>query len=313
MRLFKCHCFCLCFYSHDIAGDLASYFEDFINLRIGNCTIPLQKRNRKGVGNQALFVGGHTGITAQQIIETLLDSTNFCLHTEDSTQLCRDTLLSSMSSAIPAGWTGTNPLSCINRKIFEDILVMLAQNLAFDNYAFHSTPPRGPEIDASKEDVRVNMQIIFNYYKLKLSVPNQFPEYVPEYMKFVNFKTLVERARTGIVCSWEKWTSYEPGTKKGLWVHHFYLMQKLFHHVQIQSEDNLVNASECTESQLLEYKKEHDFVHFVFFGGNWEDFLEVDDTDLWLPRITWKGSTIDNAQPITDPLGGDSVPALPQE
>ena len=90
-------------------------------------------------------------------------------------------------------------------------------------------------------------------------------------------------------------------------------MQTLFHHVQIQSAENLVNASACTESQLLEYKKEKDLSHFVFFGGNWEDFLEVDTTDIWLPRMTWKGSTIDNAQPITDPLGGDSVPALPQE
>jgi len=263
------------------------------------------------VGNQALFVSGPSGVMAHDIINTLQKSSELFLTT--STSHNPDSLMSTMSSKIVnVDGRAANALSRLNRKTPNDIILLMAQNFVFDNYAFLSTATTGQSIDDAIPDIKTNVGIIFDYCVSKCDRSQHFPETKPLYTKFLTFKTHVENAKRGIVCSWPQWRSYGEGcVKRGMWVHHFFLFQNLFHQFQVQSLDDLVNESECSPAILEAAHKQN---KFVFYGGDWQDFFDIDQVNFWRPVITWKGSRTSADAPLNDPnvaadLGEVPIPA----
>ena len=181
--------------------------------------------------------------------------------------------------------------SKLNYAFSKALVQMMSLFLVFNDHRV-----RGKEIgcDAPSDDLELamatNHKCIYNYMRRLFPNPARCDKFfrvngrVKDFLWSTeeileNTKNMFDKAKNGIVCSWEANIDHP----KCLWVHHFVVLQT-FHR-------NLMIVDRTENDELMsELEVRGKFHTFQFFGGEWTDFFTYNDRpNVRGSRISWTG------------------------
>mmetsp|Transcript_3206 Transcript_3206/g.7205 ORF Transcript_3206/g.7205 Transcript_3206/m.7205 type:complete len:571 (-) Transcript_3206:35-1747(-) len=250
--------------------------------QVAQLSFPPSNPNLPCNTNSRPFITGSSGISATSVLQLLAHGTALVLSDK-----CNDALVARMYSSIPDD-VPKHTINNQNSSFLKSLIFALSKATLFDDCGYYSSKPTSmEENDLHLEMLSRNVYLYFNYCTtLPTSVIDS--NKIGNNWRKTTFQQMLARLvevrdrvmSKGITCSYSGFSDYvgknSPNgvfnKKKPLWIHMFYLMQNVLDCVTIKSASNLVNADECSRSDLQKMVESKD--HIVVFGGRWQDYIQ---------------------------------------